>query len=851
MVNRKSNIMILVMVVAILAMGLIVAFVRTAGQQENLTYYSLHKARVIALAKSAIEAASLKVAEEINNNPATMSESFKEMLNTIKNGPKDSFYYLIRFPILTAYLDVMKVDKSDSKTSGFFLDPEKIANKLGWKKDWFKKEFTVDDLGLEKLIKDLNMDGKVELKCTVKLTNISPVVGRDGGVASAKKKGKLKGKLVDFVMEQFGIPDKIEVNIAKIFVTVLIKKIKKIFGQKIIGAAMGKAFKMVNAAGALDDVGKQATDVILDNLRKKGGVFNRLFGPFFDKLESLINNWEPIKKYGNFSFDIKPIIEKIVGATLAAFNLEDVNWDWDFTMEKIFTLQFEAKVKYKLPYGKTYIAKVIATKDAKVVDVQPPNPLDAFYWPNKVAGKKLTVYLEQLKYVKGTGVKFGSKSGSFGDKDLNKITGMLRIEPFYKGSQFLKDIVSGKLVKGLNAFKYLPGKVTIDSEKEQVITTSLNEWLLFLSTSAADFLPDFPSYMFGTGHWKFPSAFFKGLPISVDILIPNFGVPNSMTGFNYLPFGWGSLAAMVGYMAKKGFTNTNVQLFGKWCTSFPINLKAGGNVSKEYVEFNGFSWPWFLFFGFPIPGGVIWFVDFNKSAYSYDFLIDLVNKFTGGGKLTKALEAASNFVLKAKVDNIYPVTDYVNKATAVYASSKEFLEDTSIRDSNGVVLLNGVYFIDGDLHIGGSDPKKSLRAFWGSGVIVCSGDCIVDGDVVHVSTPEVEIKGKKVQQLAPFTIVTFGKVKASKSASIQASVFSAGGVQVDSGKTLTIYGNLILAGMNPADIKGDLVVRYDAERTFSTLLALIPYIGKFAPSRYRVVLQDGFNHYSIIRSDKF
>ncbi len=351
-----------------------------------------------------------------------------------------------------------------------------------------------------------------------------------------------------------------------------------------------------------------------------------------------------------------------------------------------------------------------------------------------------------------------------------------------------------------------PGLICIGGDKKQIIPTSYNDILLIFPKHNS-VLPKFPGYGFSRGKWYIPSGY---RIVPCDIFIPN------MVGMPNLCVGWIELAGFIYKVISSGFMPAKTQLFGSWCLHPTLNLSINGRVYKQIckVQTMGTNLPWLFLWFITIPGFAPWIYTFEEHPYGYSFY-----------------EQGPNPESNPVVENLYRCDQYKKKATYIYRNSAEFNSDKTIRDSNGVVLIDGVIYVDGPLELSGK--------FYGAGQIAAKGNIVIKGDVRHSF-----VEGKRTM---PFSLISFGKLVCNRNSVVEAAVYAKNGCEIN-GK-LTIDGNFVCKVFDPKLIKKDFTINYKSRNTTASLLSLIPFVGRYAPDRYRVIMSEQYTSWKVVKFD--
>ncbi|MFC1745352.1 hypothetical protein ACFL35_15265, partial [Candidatus Riflebacteria bacterium] len=439
-------------------------------------------------------------------------------------------------------------------------------------------------------------------------------------------------------------------------------------------------------------------------------------------------------------------------------------------MEKMATLQFTAEVTYH-PQGKpVYKARLEATKDIKVVDLMPIQPLYTFFYQGNDSDRDKN---------------FWCRGG--GHFTLNNFPGGMIFKAIPQLPSIFKE---GRI----------PGQVFIGGGGKNVIPISFFDFLLYI--------PKYDSYTpafvtpAGTDNWNHP------------------WLVNRVAGFTFwppflplLPIDPFALIQLIS-MFKKPKTH----LFGKFALSPPLDLKIQGLVFKMFQRTFIVGIPQiFLVFIYIPPMGIYVYTERQK-PYSYSFY-----------------EQDVRSEQQIQMENLYPMGQYKTKATSIYASNAEFHKDKGIF-RGGEVVIDGVYFINGNASISGKVK--------GAGIIVASGD-ITASNLTHEWQSPDGPGGNLVRK--PLSLVSFGKINFA-GGTVDATCYGQKGIACSS-KT-TVNGNISCKQFDKGQINGDLTVNFDARRTAPSLLALLPYVGRYIPHRYRVVLSRQYSTWKYLTPKK-
>lgn len=184
----------------------------------------------------------------------------------------------------------------------------------------------------------------------------------------------------------------------------------------------------------------------------------------------------------------------------------------------------------------------------------------------------------------------------------------------------------------------------------------------------------------------------------------------------------------------------------------------------------------------------------------------------------------SNSEFKYCPANCYDVSQYAKKATKYYEDASSFLNDGEVF-KNGILELNGVYYIKGDLTLNAIKYK-------GNGLIVCGKKNItLNGDITR------EDDTSTLGIIARTGVLTF-----ENCGKVQAACFSNNAPICNSSK-LYIEGNLVCNTFKRDAFGVDTYINYDNTICTVTPFASHRKYGKFEPKRYAVSFSDNWSKF--------
>lgn len=183
--------------------------------------------------------------------------------------------------------------------------------------------------------------------------------------------------------------------------------------------------------------------------------------------------------------------------------------------------------------------------------------------------------------------------------------------------------------------------------------------------------------------------------------------------------------------------------------------------------------------------------------------------------------------------NLYSTLQYAKKATLFYESEGEFWGDKKVVESNNLEC-NGVIFIKGGLTINKGSNGEKLRVK-GRGLLVVQGNVVINTDILR--------NGDAVFGL----IARDGAVSINSGCSkIEASVYSNACIKNSAGNKAVIDGNLVVNEFDRGDV-ASLEVQYNGNAVRMSSLAVMRDVGKFDPKRYYVSLGQRWTHFEFAK----
>jgi len=794
------------------------------------------------LAESAIEIANYKIRKDANEVPGMttdLASYFKEIVQTFEKGGTGikSWAFKARIPALVVNTTASTMDPSATGTLTLTVDgvlknfSKNKCENGDWSSETLKLDGSADDFGLKKLIEEIGGDAsKTKISCTIKIKDMRPIVS-DKGLVLWKSAEVTLDKLKEKVQKALTKPlskflDKkvnIEINILEIIAKVIAKSCEiKIKGVKVLDAEKILKLKDGIKPDAIIKFFCQGSD----GLFKEGelGAVKLDTSALMEKLIKPV-----LKKPISWLFDF---LESGLDTLFAEIKIDGV-------IEKLATVHYDCLAEY-YPAGSAFpvSTRIEATRDLKVVDIGcAPEPLHSFFWLNE----------EDKKYPPEDWGRTGaSSSASAGFGGVFRINN-LNLDPTYSGKfsisqifDFFNGILSGEIIR-------FPGKCYIGGSGPHELPTGINDFLLVYPEHLPPFsLLDNPGFLDGI---YLPSQLMSDIFDTLKrIAIPagktgkkvNLPIPfvlDATIWFPNVPMPPMGMVGMVDMLfivvpemiMKKNFTEkAKTQLFGEFALSPTLNGKVDGNVKKIFLKNMGvgFTVPT-PFFGAPVGLGAYSYME-QKKPYTYSFIEKIYED-------DEAPEPAD------EIANLYEKDQYEKKASYVYENGEEFLNDSTTVDSNNQRKIDGVTFIKGDLELSGDNP------FFGSGLLVVDGDLkLKKCNIIHEYIKKDETGTTRT---VPFGIICFKKVIMEGNCNIRSSVYAEEGIEINGGSIdgmCNIFGNLVCKAFDPKMIGGNLTVWYTPEVTSSSLLSLIPGVGRFIPDRYRVILSKRFSTFKVV-----
>ncbi len=188
----------------------------------------------------------------------------------------------------------------------------------------------------------------------------------------------------------------------------------------------------------------------------------------------------------------------------------------------------------------------------------------------------------------------------------------------------------------------------------------------------------------------------------------------------------------------------------------------------------------------------------------------------------------SNTDYKYMPMNCYSTFQYAKKASRFYSNAADFVADMGkavdkggLKNSDGSIMVNGVYFIDGELSLGG-------QKFKGNGLIVAKGTIKINGNITRADD------NTTLGLIARRSFIHFGP----SCSRVEAACFS-NEAPFSSGQKLHIDGNLVTNDFKRTNLL-DVHVCYNSKACSVSPLGTLRNLGKFEPKRYWVSAADNW-----------
>jgi len=722
------------------------------------------------LAEAALEKTVYKIAKEINDFPV-------DNIKDLKNIADHKWFWYVRLPGIMA---------KGGLTAGFGAK-QGIGVSMNYQTTNLLPEvkYSAEDLDLQSLITDITgKSGAANVKVTAS-------IDRSYGISSGKP---------DLTIPGISTPD----------IPVANGITKWISGKNL------PSFEMPNMEFGLKDIiSKLKVTMIIEGVPVPfpiGEVITTVLPLDFLNLDFkkiLSDLGIPTKiSLGNIACNI---VNDILPGKITIPDLKETKAE--VQVEKYGYLRFKVESKYTPNINnpdKNYSFNIDATKEFKVVDLQPIAPLHSFFVANSSDSK--------INFNKG-------KHFTVNSFDWAKL-GLSSADPIK-----LADTINFPGLIRVNGSQEMPVKTNFVGEFKGWKFVTQTEWpLLFIPGNSDDydkgamgefshktgFIPEIPTLPYGAGKWG-------------KWQWPAFGTSNSL------------------YTLPWPDSEATTHLFGDFCLKFPYNLEIEGNVTKKfrywYAAIIQITIPWPVSITFPIP---MWRTSWSDSKpedlKQYTFRWDTLAKNAPFNLAFKKFSDIKDRIRdpkdpKNKPTNLYAMDQYAKKATHFYNDSDEFNEEIKKRmkqSGDNTFVLDGVNFINSSVELPGMIVK-------GKGMIVSAGDIVVKGDIKQLGG----MGGTKVDEVryTKFSLVSpAGKVIVKNKARIDAAIYAKGGLLT--GDETVINGNLVVDSFNKSDIGADTTVNYVASKTRMSISSLLPYVGKYDPVRYFASLSEQWLSYN-------
>ncbi len=328
--------------------------------------------------------------------------------------------------------------------------------------------------------------------------------------------------------------------------------------------------------------------------------------------------------------------------------------------------------------------------------------------------------------------------------------------------------------------------------------------------------PAFGESLYGTGFEAFP-------PLSC--LKPLAPVP-------HFDWPWVTNGGMW-FLSTERYNSTH--LFGDFHVEFPMKLRVEGNVWKKFSRLKLSMYRIYLpltaICGFDVDITVPFFPTNEVIVEPYGFCD--YPPLENDEEKTDVEGMASEWNhddVKNLPDNVYSPTQYLKKASYVYRTGAEFIDDIENRvtyvnvggEAKKVFVCDGVSYIEGNVTL----PEMNVT---GRGIIVAGGNISIGGSITRIDRPD-----------APLTLFSLvsrnGAIMNSGDNTVEACLYGDRGLMNAPGNRLRIYGNLVVNQFNRSECQGNIDVHYESNRCHSSFISYFKKTAKFDITRYQVNL---------------
>lgn len=309
-----------------------------------------------------------------------------------------------------------------------------------------------------------------------------------------------------------------------------------------------------------------------------------------------------------------------------------------------------------------------------------------------------------------------------------------------------------------------------------------------------------------------------------------------------------------------GVGQNKTHLFGTSAWNPTLTRDIEGAVAKRYRQWRAtvlgllardrlpllpfLTPPWCNVPAIPIP---YWWVDtvINK----YDYQIFCLKPFDVE---TNKTDTTYSIYDPAQMENMpanwYSNEQFAKKSNYFYVDYQSFIDDLPNRvievGGKKALQLNGVTYISGSL--GSEKEKEGFRpddkdTFYvtGKGMIVCSGNIILNCNIMHLNVDDEQTVFSLISRNGGLVLAEKGEF------TIQGSIYTNRAIYLGSNTKLNIQGNWVTNEYARHRMMGDILIDYVSSYLRPSMGSLHPETGKYDPRRYNLAMAQKWNAWRV------
>jgi hypothetical protein len=557
-------------------------------------------------------------------------------------------------------------------------------------------------------------------------------------------------------------------------------------------------------------------------------------------------------------------------------------------LEKTGYISVQSKATITYPDRRVVAKQVIATKEFKCADVEPPASLYSFFISN-LSNSWINFNNLGGDLFINSFAGFNAVTGTCNEPEKREFPGLVRVNGTkrmdvnlsilgnpsatgFEGDSFLMRLARGcewllmtDISAEMNNNLKFAQTVNIKEGTVNAVTNALPGSLKGTAHNAISSLVEENKVPKPKENKPFIGVSLNVIPSSADLGIFIWQAPLHFLGLPggkfkswEMPYCGNSWSQFT--LPLPLFSTSVTHLFGSVGIFAPMTRDIEGFVAKRYRQWNigvislpptpaplgkSIPTPWGIpILPIPVP---IWHAHNIVNKYEYNLYTLKTNDSLAKPEETRVYNP---HLMANSPPNLYSVEQYAKKANFYYATAADFYQDLPNRmvDVNGkkAFRLDGVNFVKESITL----PVNPAEPFYvyGRGAIVCGGNLFLKGNIEDPFN-DTEERSAETPRTVFSLILRHGGIivptDANQFLRIEGSVYTDKCIGISQNKGLKIVGNWVTNAFSKALTRGDIMVEHVSYKTRSSLNSVHPIKGKYDPERYFVSFAPGFETWRV------